>query len=94
MRDTIVKVPFESKWYGLDIHRPNGEVDEVEFPDMEDYDRLGPPYLDHAPNPRHVYRWALSKGYRIDPLSLELIIGRWEIEYGNSYADMFAEGDE
>lgn len=67
----------------------------VAFPDEVDasfggyYGRHGSPFVDHAPNPRHVMAWAKRHGFRVHRISLELMIGRWELECGEDrYADM------
>lgn len=75
------------KWYTLWLVKGH-EVTEVEFPDMGNYEKLGSPYLDHAPNPRHVCAWAEKNGFEIDHLALELMVGRWELEGTSHYEDM------
>jgi hypothetical protein len=82
----VVTVENYCKWYELYVVHPDWRVEAVPFPDegVEDYrlyDTLGPPYLDHAPNPRHVARWAARNGYYFDDQAEEMMIGRWEIEY-------------
>jgi len=82
----VIKVPFSSKWYGLELHIPGADVVEmVDFPDMGDYEHLGSPYIDHVPNPKHVIAWATENKYLIEHLSLCLIIGCWALQNGNQY---------
>lgn len=80
---TVVCMEIYCKWYGLHLIHPNGRVEEVPFPsDLE----LGtPPYCDHVPNPMVVQRWTEKMNYLMCDLALELIIGRWEIEYKENY---------
>lgn len=85
MRIPIIKVKFEHKWYGLEVHHPNGKTEYVDFPDEPNMG--GSPYVDHAPNPLHVAHWAHRMGYAIDVLSLEMMIGRWELECGEGRYD-------
>ena len=40
---------------------------------------------DHAPNPRAVRRYAAANGYHLDNEALEMMIGRWELEYRDNY---------
>lgn len=89
-RHPVVTVEAYCKWYCLWV-RFKDRVEEAEFPDEGEYKTLGSPYLDHAPNPRHVVRWAKRMGYVIDDLALELIVGRWELEAGRRYDDMLEE---
>lgn len=77
----LVTVAFKTKWYGLTILHPEGGSEEVPFPDEFTRGVDGSPYLDHVPNPAHVASWAKRMGYDVDPLSWELIVGRWQIEY-------------
>ncbi len=79
----VVTVENYMKWYGLWLVMPDGYVVEVAFPDEGRYDTLGPPYLDHAPNPKHVMAWCARMSYRLDERALEMMIGRWAREYDN-----------
>jgi hypothetical protein len=82
MSKPIVSVPTDgSKWYRLTVTYWDGTTEQVSFPDEGDYETLGSPYLDHAPNPRHVWRWAERMGYDVDDASLEAITGRWVLDY-------------
>ncbi len=67
-----------SKWYSLFlVYRIHDEVaiDEVPFP--EDATGKLTPYIDHVPNPLVVDAWAKEKGYELDELAVEIMIGRW-----------------
>lgn len=70
---------MSSKWYNLELWTPEG-MHSIEFPDMGNYEKLGSPYVDHVPNPKHVVLWAESMGYELDEMSLEVMIGRWALE--------------
>jgi len=83
---TVVCVEVYMKWYGLHLIRPNGEVERVPFPD--DYAESGEtPFLDHAPNPTTVQRWAKRNNYVVCDIARELMIGRWELEYHEHYQE-------
>jgi hypothetical protein len=83
---TIVTVEHYEKWYGLFlVHAFGGCVEEIPFP-SEDEDCAGKtPYVDHVPNPVVVDRMAHRLGYLVDPLSFEVMVGRWEIEVAGNY---------
>lgn len=89
----VVTVELYIKWYGVYVvsaPTDGSRVQRVSFPDMGSYETLGSPYVDHAPNPRHVCAWAEQMGYVVDDLSLEMMIGRWELECGSRrYEDLF-----
>lgn len=87
---SVVSVDCErSKWSSLTLTHSDGRTEEVPFPDMGDYQRLGSPYVDHVPNPRHVCRWAEKMGYEIDETALERMVGRWELEATDHYAELW-----
>lgn len=77
---TVVTVEATEKWYG--IHTvcfafDRWHIVEIAFPDVGDHDNIGPPHVDHAPNPAHVVRWARRNGYHPDTLAVEAMLGRW-----------------
>ena len=88
-----VTVEAYVKWYRLYIvHAVESRtatemVTEVGFEVLNDYCESESPYLDHAPNPTVVQRWARAHGLHIDPLAFELMIGRWEQEYHERYGE-------
>ena len=81
----VIAVTVENymKWYGLHLIHPDGRVDEIPFPsDLKYGDSTNTSHCcDHAPNPMWVQRFCHDKGYLLDLQALEMIIGRWEIEY-------------
>jgi hypothetical protein len=89
--DSVLTVENYLKWYNLYVVHPNGTVQEVPFPSSDKYAKFGPEYAtaycDHVPNPRVVSLFAEETGYRMCEQALEIIIGRWEQEYKNNYAD-------
>jgi hypothetical protein len=78
----VLTVELEEKWYSLFLVKSDCTVEEIPFPDCMDYATHGSPYVDHAPSPFHVAQWAKDKDIHLDDVSLELIIGRWELESG------------
>lgn len=66
----VLTVELYEKWYALQLLDENGGVSEVEFPE----------FRDHCPDPVAVQLLAVREGYYMDPLALEMIIGRWELE--------------
>lgn len=82
----VLTVETYTKWYVLYLIKPGGEVEEVSFAELEAHCGDGSPYLDHAPNPNAVIRLANARGWYLDELALELIIGRWELDmYPHKY---------
>ena len=84
----IITMESYCKWYGLHIIKPSTEprmigcdIEEVPFPDIGE----GTPYADHAPNPKVVLKWAKQMNYDICDLSLEMMIGRWALEYEDKF---------
>jgi hypothetical protein len=76
---TIVTVENYVKWYGLHLVHPGDRIEEVVFPD-DDPGENGCYFVDHVPNPVSVAKMARRLGYTIDPMSYEMMVGRWEIE--------------
>lgn len=75
-------VAYYVKWYCFELEHWNGEPREtLDFGCLEEH--CGPnesPYVDHVPNPAVVERMCEARGWEIDELSHELMIGRWELE--------------
>lgn len=88
--EPTVTVEFYQKWYGLVVVQPNGNIEEVAFPDEGFCKPSESPYADHVPNPAVVMRWAKHHGYEVDPLALELMVGRWELDARNRYEALAA----
>ncbi len=77
-----VTVENYMKWYSLYFIEPNGNVSKVPFEALEKYQRDdGPVMGDHVFNPNVVQRFCAYEGHLIDIEALEMIIGRWELEY-------------
>lgn len=82
----VLTVELTSKWYHL-VLLWGGDCHLIGFDqfDAPEFRKEESAYLDHAPNPMAVQRYAEAKGYHLDGLALELMIGRWELEYHNHY---------
>jgi hypothetical protein len=93
-----VTVEMYSKWYSLFVVRVGyDEVTIEEFPFPDDLEFCGgneTPFLDHAPNPVVVARWALKNGFCVDDVAMETMIGRWEREYRETYGETYVEVPE
>ena len=85
----LLTVALSSKWYGLCLLRTWREgvvhriaVEELDFGVLEEIRQapFGPSLCDHVPNPAFVERLAQEKGWEIDDLGWELIVGRWHAE--------------
>lgn len=72
----VLTVELSNKWYELYLIYPDGKIESVFFPTSE----KDTSFVDHVPNPRVVQEYARKKGYWIDDLALELIVGRWFTE--------------
>ncbi len=79
-----LKVPLESKWYHFELHHEDGTVELLDFGVLDDCQPVDPKcfpaYVDHVPNPFRVDLICQHNGWYLDDLSLDLIVGRWEIE--------------
>jgi len=75
-----------SKWYELFLVMPDGTVGEVGFGELHELadERGVSPYVDHVPNPSLVSVLAERRGWSIDHVSYEVMVGRWEIEVVHS----------
>jgi hypothetical protein len=87
----VLTVECYCKWYELFLVCPDAIVG-VDFGVLGMHSKDEAPYCDHAPNPRAVYRYAQARGYLLDNVAFEMIIGRWEIEYHEHY-DVEQEDD-
>ncbi len=85
----LLTVELSSKWYGLCLLRTWREgvvhriaVEELDFGVLEEIRQapFGPSLCDHVPNPAFVERLAQEKGWEIDDLGWELMVGRWHAE--------------
>lgn len=78
----VVTVENYCKWYVLHVVMPNGDIAEYDFGQLAPYNTS---YVaDHCPNPVAVVRWAHAKGFEVHDESLEMILGRWLLESGES----------
>ena len=78
----VVTVENYCKWYALQVVMPTGEVEEYDFEHLEPY---ATHYVsDHCPSPVAVVRWASAMGFEVHVESLEMILGRWLLESGES----------
>jgi hypothetical protein len=77
----ILTVENYLKWYGLELVMPDGSVEEIDYGILCDAAALLDviPHVDHVPNP-HVVVFAAerSRGWRVDRVSYEVMVGRWE----------------
>jgi hypothetical protein len=74
----VVTVECYEKWYHLYlVYKIHDEL-AVEATPFPEHDTLTP-YIDHVPNPAVVKAWAESKGYYLDELAYQMMIGRWEL---------------
>jgi len=78
----VLTVENYPKWYGLELVRPDGSVEDVSFEGLCDlaYSLGVSPYVDHVPNAELVPALAASMGWSLDACSYEMMVGRWEIE--------------
>lgn len=79
-------VTLETKWYGLWLVVNDGQPPtQISFANLEEFcTGTETAFCDHCPNPEIVVRLAEAHKLDVDPLALELIIGRWELEYYNA----------
>lgn len=89
MKPTLYLV-HSDKWYRMYVDRGGlNELEAVEFDELERVCLPGQsPYVDHVPNPRVFVALAKAKGWEVDYLSLEKLIGRWELEACHNYDDL------
>ncbi|MDE3097239.1 MAG: hypothetical protein KGK07_14720 [Chloroflexota bacterium] len=70
------------KWYALQVVMPDGAIAEYDFGQLEPHAEN---YVsDHCPSPVAVVRWARAMGFEVHGESLEMILGRWLLESGES----------
>ncbi len=81
LHEPTITVEAYCKWYDLYLVSPDGTVKAVGFDELDT--GKGTPYSDHVPNPAAVTLFADKKGYGVDPLALEIIVGRWHMEHLN-----------
>lgn len=69
----VLTVENYLKWYCLYLVRPDGSVEAVDFPEDG--------YCDHVPFPAAVLRMADERGWHVCTESMEMMIGRFMLEY-------------
>lgn len=77
----VLTVEQYIKWYNLWVVHPGGEVTAVDFPydlDLPDNECV---VGDHCVNPRAFVLLANANEWYVDPVALEVVIGRWEMDY-------------
>lgn len=80
----VLTVENYVKWYALFLIYPGDALAEIYFGRLSQtkYCRSGEtPFCDHVPNPVVTRRFAEANGFYMDENALEMIIGRWELEY-------------
>lgn len=79
---STITVEYYIKWYSLFLVRPTGLIDVIPFSDLEKYAKGSETaYGDHVPNPDIVKVLSVDCDYDIDPIAMEMMIGRWQIEH-------------
>ena len=73
-------VTATQKWYCFHRVDTDGTIREVPFSELEGFSKEYAPYADHVPYPPAVEWLVESKGWQVDPLALELMHGRWQLE--------------
>lgn len=76
----VLTVSLALKWYELYVVHPDDRAEMVGFSQLSDVALGEAPYVDHAPNPAVVRRLAEVRGWWLDDLAEELIVGRWQME--------------
>ena len=79
-RVPILTVELASKWYALYVVDAEGRVEEITFGELATVNGPGAPYCDHVPNPDRVRLLAEARGWYVDDLAEELVVGRWQLE--------------
>lgn len=81
----ILTVELVEKWYNLILICSDGTIEEVFFPTSDKTTS----FVDHCPNPIVVEKYARKKGYHLDILAFEMMIGRWEMEVKDNYCSYY-----
>lgn len=82
----ILTVENYAKWYELFLIEVDGCLTSLHFGHLEQHTANGESAMcDHVPNPKSVAKMCEVRGYILDSQSFELMIGRWEIEYKETY---------
>lgn len=76
----ILTVELSSKWYQLFILELDGRVSPIDILTQNLCPHGCPGAVDHDPNPCWVESWALESDLEVEPLAMEMIVGRWVME--------------
>lgn len=91
----ILTVENYVKWYEMYLIQTDGSVKKVPIAELIAYTRYDEAaYCDHVPNPTAVYRMCETRGWQLDEVSIETIMGRWRYEYHNDPYDPHEEDEE
>ena len=69
----ILTAELSSKWYTLYLIHPNGSVETID-PNIEDDDVR---YVDNVWHPDDIVKFCEKRGYILDELFYEMLLGRW-----------------
>ena len=75
----VLTAELSSKWYTLYLIHPNGSVEAID-PNIEDDDVR---YIDNLWHPEDLVKFCEKRGYGIDELFYEMLLGRWMNEIEN-----------
>ena len=76
----VLTVSLALKWHELYVVHPNDSAEVIPFAQLAGVVLGDVPYVDNAPNPACVRRLAEVRGWWLDDLAEELIVGRWQME--------------
>lgn len=77
----VLTVEAYCKWYSLYVVHPDGTFAKVPFADLEPYTPEGmSAYVDHAPNPEAALEMATQRGWLLDPVAYDVMVGRFLVE--------------
>ena len=100
MSRPVITVPLVSKWYHLLLTR-EGITCPLPFEDIEvtvgrnwNWADDGSVVGDHIVHPKAVRMYASLKGFHVDDLSYELLVGRWVLEWPGCDAVAAEMGEE
>lgn len=75
---SVLTVEAYCKWYSLYVAHPDGSFSKVPFTELEAYVPEGmSAYVDHAPNPEAALELATARGWLLDPVAYDAMVGRF-----------------
>ncbi len=77
----ILTVEMYPKGYSLWVLYPDGHVEMEPFPYHLDMPAGQPAVGDHCVHPLAAQKLAKEKGWVVDCVAFEVMIGRWELDY-------------